>query len=179
MDGAAIPDSTREELVELGKQDQLLRADLGPERMKDTAFLRQLRQGDSVRTERLRVLVERYGWPDTVRTGSAAASAAFLILQHSPDHAFQKAMAPRLEELSRQGALPRQEVALLIDRVLMHDGLPQRYGTQFNLKDGRWVMHPVEDEANLDSLRQAMELPPMDVYMKMMEEVYKAPAVRR
>jgi hypothetical protein len=63
--------------------------------------------------------------------------------------------------------------------VLMHERLPQRYGTQFTMNGGRWVLHPVEDEANLDVMRAKMGLPPLDEYMRMMEEFYRAPVVRK
>ena len=90
-------------------------------------------RGDSVRTRRLRAIVEKYGWPDPSRAGGEAAQAAFLILQHSPEPQFQKDMLPVIEQHARQGAVPPSEAALLIDRVLMHDNLPQRYGTQFKM----------------------------------------------
>jgi hypothetical protein len=175
----AIPDVVREELVRLGIEDQRPRQGLTPEKLQDTLLLRDMIRGDSTRTARLKVIVAEYGWPDSARVGSAASGAAFLILQHSPDHDFQKKMVPTLEELAGMRAIPPDEVAMLIDRVLMHDNLPQRYGTQFNMVDGRWVLHPVENEAMLDEMREKMGLPPLDEYMRMMEEFYKAPVVRK
>jgi hypothetical protein len=176
---ASIPDTIRQELVRLGVEDQEIRQGLSPERMRDTAFARSMLRGDSVRTSRLKVIVEQYGWPDSSRVGREAAQAAFLILQHSPERQFQKEMLPVIEEQARQGAVPPSEAALLIDRVLMHDGLPQRYGTQFKMAEGRWVLHPVEDEDALEARRRSMGLPPMDEYMRMMEEAYGAPVVRQ
>jgi hypothetical protein len=174
-----VPDSIRRELIALGEQDGDPRRELTAEKMQDTAVLRRLASGDSARTARLREIVAVYGWPDSARVGAEAAGAAFLILQHSPVHGFQKEMLPVVEELARRGALPRQHAALLIDRVLVHDSLPQRYGTQFSLRNGRLVMDPVEDEAGLEQRRAGMGLPTMDEYIKVMEEAYRAPAVRR
>ncbi len=73
-----IPDSVREALVRLGVEDQQIRQDLSPERMQDTAFAKAMLRGDSVRTARLRAIVEEYGWPDAARVGQEAAGAAFL-----------------------------------------------------------------------------------------------------
>jgi hypothetical protein len=73
----------------------------------------------------------------------------------------------------------RDQVALLVDRVLLHEGLPQRYGTQFTLVDGRLVLHPVEEEAGLDDRRRSMDLPTMEGYMRVVEEVYGAPVARQ
>lgn len=178
LTGAMIPDTVRLELIRLGEEDQAPRHGLTPQRMQDTAFLRTMIEGDAARTERLKAVVARYGWPDSTRVGADAAGAAFLILQHSPDHAFQKEMLPTVEALAGEGALPRSEAALLVDRVLMHDGLPQRYGTQFSQEGGRLVLHPVEDEEGLEERRRAMDLPSMDDYVRMLEEFYQMPVGR-
>lgn len=63
--------------------------------------------------------------------------------------------------------------------MLLHEGLPQRYGTQFTLEDGRLVLHPVEEEAGLDDRRRSMDLPTMEGYMRVVEEVYGAPVARQ
>jgi hypothetical protein len=46
------------------------------------------------------------------------------------------------------------------------EGKPQRYGTQLDTVDGKLQPFPVEDEANLDSRRKAVGLPPMAEYIK-------------
>lgn len=175
---AAFPDAIRRELVQLGEADQALRRDLTGERMQDSAFAMTMLRDDSIRTARLRQIVRAHGWPDTVRAGPDAAGAAFLILQHSPDHAFQREMLPVLEDLAAVGRVSRSETAMLIDRVRMHQSLPQRYGTQFQMVDDRWALYPVEDEAGLEERRRAMELPTMAEYMRIMSEYYGVPAAR-
>jgi hypothetical protein len=173
------PAEIREELIALGAEDQAPRQNLTPARMQDTTFLQQLLRGDSARSHRLQELVTQYGWPNTIRAGPAAAQAAFLLLQHSPLHGFQQELLPEVETLARAGAMPAADVAMLTDRVLVRQGSAQRYGTQFDLRDGQWVMHPVEDEAALDQRRSEMGLPPLDEYMRQLEQFYGAPAVRR
>lgn len=175
---SVIPVAVREELVRLGAEDQEIRQDLTAERMQDTVHLKRMLRGDSARTVRLRAIVEEYGWPGTARAGVEAAGAAFLILQHSPSPEFQEQMLPILEGLAETGDVPRSEAALLIDRVLMHQDRPQRYGTQFKLLEGRWVLHPVEDTARLEERRRSMGLPTMEEYMALMEEYTKTPVVR-
>jgi hypothetical protein len=175
---AELPAVIREELIELGRQDQAAREGLTPERFQDTVFLGELMRGDARRVARLREIVDRYGWPDEARAGVAAAHAAFLVLQHG-DHEFRKALLPTLQALAAAGRMPAAEVALLTDRVLVHDGLPQRYGTQFHLEDGVYVMHPVADEAGLDARRREAGLPPMTEYMRLLEEMFGAPVVRQ
>jgi hypothetical protein len=173
----SVPDSIRQELVRLGAEDQRLRQGLTPDKMQDTLLLQEMLRGDSARTARLQHIIEGYGWPDSSRVGSDAASAAFLILQHSPIHEFQEKMMPVLERLAERGDVPRDDAAMLIDRVLMHDNLPQRYGTQFQMVDGRLVLYQVEDEALLEERRRSMGLPPLEQYMRLLEDFYKTPVV--
>ncbi|NIT89723.1 MAG: hypothetical protein GWO36_23320, partial [Gemmatimonadetes bacterium] len=156
--------------MRMGDADRSEREDMSVERLQDTAFLRALARSDSVRSLRLREIVHRWGWPDTVRAGPEAADAAFLVIQHSPMEGFREAVLPMLEAAASAGRMPASDVALLVDRVLVHRGEPQRYGTQFALEDGRLVAQPVEDPARLDERRRAMELPPMDTYMRALAE---------
>lgn len=173
---ASLPDSVRAELIRLGHQDQAAREGLTPERMQDSVFLMTMLRGDSARTHRLRQIVDRHGWPTPAAAGPEAADAAFLILQHSPEHEFQQSMVPLLEELARDGSMPPSQVAMLVDRVLVHEGKAQRYGTQFSFVDGELVMEPVEDAAGLDERRRQMQLPSMAEYRRLLEEHYATPA---
>jgi hypothetical protein len=174
----SVPDSIRQELVRLGGEDQSLRQGLTPEKMQDTLLLAEMLRGDSARTARLQYIIEEYGWPDSSRVGSDGARAAFVILQHSPNHEFQKKMMPVLERLAERGDVPRDDAAMLIDRVLMHDSLPQRYGTQFQMVDGRLVLYEVQDEVLLEERRKSMGLPPLEEYMRLMQDLYRTPVVR-
>lgn len=172
---APVPDSVRNELVQLGVQDQAAREGFTPEKMQDSIFLMTMLRGDSARTRRLREIVERYGWPTAAGAGPEAANAAFSILQHSPEHEFQKSMVPLLEDLARKGAMPSPAVAMLVDRVLVQEGKRQRYGTQFSVENGELVMRPVENDEGLDERREQMQLPPMVEYKRLLEEHYQTP----
>jgi hypothetical protein len=63
-------------------------------------------------------------------------------------------------------------MAYLTDRVLVADGKPQRYGTQFHSVDGKLQPRPTEDPANLDARRKSVGLPPMAEYVKQMQSMY-------
>ena len=84
-------------------------------------------------------------------------------------------MIPVLEERASEGSLPPSEVAMLVDRVRVQDGTPQRYGTQFSVEDERLVLDPVEDPEGLDERRRRMGLPPMETYVEMLEDAYDMP----
>jgi len=173
-----FPDAVRQDLVRMGTEDQEIRQGLSPDRMGDTAFAKSMLRGDSARTARLRAILDEHGWPDSVRAGGPAAQAAFLVLQHSPSRELQKTWLPTIERLARKGLVPADQAALLIDRVLVGDGLPQRFGTQFSMVDGRLVLDSVENEGSLEERRTSMGLPTMEEYMRLMEDLYHVPVVR-
>lgn len=106
----AVPAPVRAALIEMGDEDQAVREGLSPETMQDIPFLQAMLRGDSARSNRLRAIVATYGWPTPTTAGPEAANAAFLILQHSPDHEFQSSLLPELEAAGagrRHGALGR------------------------------------------------------------------------
>ena len=175
--GARIPnDALRAELLAIGKQDQGGRDSIAiAVAANDTAFIFRMMRGDSARTRRLREIVARNGWPRIADIGKEAAQAAWLVLQHSPLLEFQSEMLPQLEKLSRTGEIPPADVAMLTDRVLVGQGKPQRYGSSFNLVNGRFVAHPIEKLEGLDGLRASVGLMPMAEYVKGLAEIYNTP----
>lgn len=171
-----FPPSLRTELVVMGDSDQAVRHGLTAESIKDTAVVHRMARTDSANTARLREIIRRWGWPDGSRAGEAASHAAFTVLQHTPSDSFRERMLPRLDTLARVGEVSGPDVALLTDRVLDHQGLPQRYGSQFNFKDGAAVPDPIEDSANVDARRAAMGLMPLALYARMLRQMYHASA---
>ncbi len=173
---APFPPALRTELAAMGQADQEDRKGMTAATMGDSAALARLARADSARTERLRAIIRQVGWPTPSRAGEAASEAAFLVLQHSPDAGFQRRMAPVIDSLAHVGEASGQDAALLIDRVLKGQGLPQRYGSQFDMKEGRLVPYPVEDSAGLEARRAAVGLMPMAQYVEMLRAMYRAPA---
>ena len=84
-------------------------------------------------------------------------------------------MLPEFERLGRSGELPLADLALLADRILVHRGQPQRYGSQFDIVNGRLVPAPVADLAALDERRASVGLPTMAEYIKVLTEQTKLP----
>ena len=157
------------------RADQQLRARMSVDALADTALLRRMLQLDSLHTERLRGIVEAHGWPGKSTYGVDAAQAAFLIVQHSPSHAFQKEMLALLRAAVAAGEAKSSDAAMLTDRVRSHEGRPQLYGTQFSIREGRLVPHPIEDPARLDERRARVGLAPMAEYVAQLRETYRGP----
>jgi hypothetical protein len=128
---------------------------------------------DARHTARMKEIVRRYGWPGPGLVGRDGADAAFLLVQHAEDLAFQKKMLPLVRRAYRAGELSAWNYALLLDRVLVREGKPQIYGMSLKSWEGKEaVLHPIEDEANVDKRRAAIGLPPLSEYLEFMRRLY-------
>ena len=176
QDSAAAVAALRDTLVELGLQDQRDRdsVDVALAR-QDTAYMARMMRGDSTRTRWLQSFVIAHGWPRRSTFGDTAAKAAWLIVQHSNDYAFQEQVLPLLQDAAKANDVKAADVAMLADRVDMRRGRPQRYGTQFSLHNGMLVADSIADLIALDSLRATVGLPPMREYVKVLGDAYKLP----
>lgn len=168
----------RQELLERLKQDQAIRDEYIKKGVEhpDPSVVARMNAIDADNTERMRAIVRQYGWPGLGLVGKDGTNAAFLLVQHSADLAFQKEMLPLIEKSYKSGELSGQEYALLLDRVLVREGRPQVYGTQAKRfeewKDGEPVPAPIEDEANVDKRRAEVGLMPLSEYLKILKQMY-------
>lgn len=118
------------------------------------------------RNQRLLVAyVERKGWPTKALVGEEGMMGAFLVLQHAP-LSLQEQWLPKVQDSVARGDLPASTAVLLEDRVLMHQGKPQRYGTQSVLREGRLWIWPIEEPATVDARRKSVGLPPLAEQLK-------------
>lgn len=166
----------RDTLLAMGREDQAVRfRNIDAPNEQKNATAEELAATDRRLTAALKEIVAKQGWPTISLVGYNAAQSALLILIHSPDHAWQRAMLPKLEELAHKDLIDGSQVATAVDKELVAEGKPQRYGTQFKFVDGQGMMVAVEDPANLDKRRAEAMLPPMDVYRKTLGEMYHVP----
>ena len=135
---------------------------------------------DSANTTWLKAVVARRGWPGRSAVGPEASNAAFLIVQHAvQDSAFQAQALSLMERGVAKGEVRGADVAMLADRVAVHRGQPQRYGTQAKLLEGRLVLDPIADSAHVDERRAALGMPPLREYVRLLDSMYTAhPAPR-
>ena len=126
---------------------------------------------DDTNRERLKEIVRVYGWPLISMVGKEAASAAWLLAQHSdPEPQFQAECLGIMENLPAN-EIARDELAFFEDRVRVNQGLPQIYGTQFYKRDGVFGPRPIEDLEHLDERREAAKLGPFAAYEKLMRSL--------
>ena len=174
-DSGAVVAALRDTLVRLRAEDQAGRDSIGLAiTHNDTAFIQRVMRADSARTRWLGAVVTTFGWPRRSVLGDTAAEAAWLIVQHSSSE-FQEQMLPILETEAKQGEVSAANVAMLFDRVRVHRGQPQRYGTQFEVTGNRLVPDTIADPGIVDSLRASVGLPPMAEYVKQLESMYRLP----
>lgn len=158
----------RRELLDLASEDQQVRSrSTGASTPPDV--LAEWARVDLKTRTRLREIIGQYGWPRISVVGFDGAGAAWLIAQHSDaDVGFQKRCLQLMRAAARSGEAAKENLAFLIDRVLVAEGKRQLYGTQFRYQDGKSLMAPVEDELNLDRRRKQMGLSSINAYRKQM-----------
>jgi hypothetical protein len=166
---AALPPATsdRERLERMGALDQVGRRALNPidltilpeaERPAATAEMwAPLMAMDDRLLAELLPMVPAEGWFRKSVYGEKAASAAFLIIQHSDVEQWRR-FVPVLEPLVATGEINGSQYGLMYDRLAVNEGRPQRYGTQMTCKAGKWVIdrENLEDPDNADARRAAL-----------------------
>lgn len=154
-----MDEELRAEFLDRAGRDQAARMSLRPgHAMADCEAV--VAPVDRDNTARLREIVGRHGWPGHRLVGEAGAHAAWLVAQHAPPE-LQEEWLPLLLDAVARGEASPADLAYLMDRVLMHRGEPQIYGTQYRqVGDGPLELWPVRDPAGLDERRAALGLAP-------------------
>jgi hypothetical protein len=148
----------RTELLARADRDQTARKSLPPAQ-RDQQWEQVIAPVDRDNTARMRQIVADYGWPGYALAGVDGAHAAWLLVQHAPAE-FQEECLPLLEDAVAHGDAAPRDLAYLTDRVLMHRGEPQIYGTQYLVVDGQLSLWQVRDPDRLDQRRSALGMPP-------------------
>jgi hypothetical protein len=163
------------ELVNMARVDQSIRQEVGEAGWSNAprALLDKLANVDKKNTERLKEIFAKKGWVNSEQVGKKGVSAAFLIIQHSPDTEFQKRMLPKIKQsyLADEG-ISGEQVALLTDRVYVRDGKQQIYGTQARVVSGEIMFEPIKDPETVDERRAEMNMSTLSTYKKLLEEAY-------
>jgi hypothetical protein len=119
----------------------------------------------------LRQVITDVGWPGKSLVGEDGAQAAWLLAQHADrDPAFQRRCLDLLTAAVECGEATRVQRAYLTDRVLLHEGKPQEYGTQAIARDGRFEPRKLRDPAHVDQRRASVGLGSLAGYLARMTE---------
>jgi hypothetical protein len=156
-----VNDALRAELLERAGRDQAARESL--RRDGGGQWGQIVAPVDQASTSRLQEIIAEHGWPGHQLVGMQAAHAAWLLAQHAPPGLQEKFLPLLADAVSQDDASPR-DLAYLTDRVLMHRGEPQVYGTQYQERDGALTLWTVRDPDTLDDRRSALGLEPEAQY---------------
>ena len=104
--------------------------------------------------------------------GEYQKSAAFLVIQHSPDDKY----LPLLTAAADKKELTWSSLALFIDRLKTRRGEPQVYGSQVGaVVDGPYLLDPIEDEPHVNVRRAKVGLEPLEEYLRQWGITYQVP----
>jgi len=172
--------AVRKQLLARADTDQKARdAVLAAPQAGRAALMKQVGAVDRDNLVWLKQEIAVHGFPTVAQVGEQGLASAFLLVQHADrDPAFQRASLAALSTPARRRGISGQEFAMLTDRVLVHEGKPQRYGTQVHpdpAHPGRIVMGALEDPAQLDARRAAVGMMPEADYQCILRAVYHLP----
>lgn len=157
-----MDESLEKALLDMESRDRALRAELTASGELDQQYHPRLESVHRANSARLRRIITVFGWPGSTLVGARAAQAAWRIALHAvSDPSFMRLCRDLLKTASERGDAPRWQFAMLDDRIRVYEGRPQRYGTQ--LRHGRHgpEPHPLDNQANVDSMRLQAGLPPL------------------
>ncbi len=161
-------DETKKELLRLKEEDQKDR--LGIE--KGELSWDRVLPNDIARTQRLKQIVEQFGWPRLSNFGPAASSAAAILLLHAvePDQDKQKTISfMKRCRLLMKKALEANDIhpgsyPNVVDRILMFEGKPQIYGTQSVGRSKEDVKtHPIARPSEVNARRAKLGLGAIEI----------------
>lgn len=173
----------RENLLLMAKQDQEVRASMHFSEARIDPTSREvvhMREVDVSNLKRLKHIVAQDGFPTAEMVGLDGVAAAWLLTVHAEgDPDFQEKVLKLTKEHVRRGEVSSAEVALLTDDILSARGKPQRYGTNFVLRDGQLRPAPMEDEAHVDERRRAAGLGTLANYACITRAMYGSPKFQK
>ncbi len=118
----------------------------------------EISDSDTGRINLLLEIIGNEGWVNMSEVGERAASTLFLILQHTSDLNLLNRYLPLLKEKCDIGEAKWIWYATMYDRIKVLQDLPQKYGTQYTIKDGKKSFFPMESKENVNSVREKIGL---------------------
>lgn len=145
------------------EEDQRVRAELAADGSLFDGYHPRMELVHRRNAARLSAILDRCGWPGRSQVGSDGAHAAWLIVQHAVgDPVLQRRCLELLRAAAAQGEAALLDVAMLDDRIRVHEGRPQRYGTQYDWDStGQLSPLPIEAPEHVDERRRAVGLGPL------------------
>jgi len=109
-------------------------------------------------------LIEKCGMPSLDDVDEIQMTAVWLVFQHG-DNESRKKYLPLLKSAAKKGDLSRVQIAMMEDRILMNDGLPQLYGSQIENKSGEYALYTLQEPERVNIRRAEMGFGPLEDYV--------------
>ena len=178
--GAARPFNKKlgEQLNKLAnKQQERVQNNVADNKSSET-IIKTLRAARESNTIELCSILKQYGWPTRDLVGDDGARSMFFLLRNSATEELQRDMLPVIIAAVKKGEITKSSFATYIDRLRTNAGLKQIFGTQATIRDGFLVLFPIADEQHVDARRKQYEMPPLQVYLRGLEQLYRLPLIK-
>lgn len=159
-----INEELRRELLDMRAEDVRVRRELEEKGQLGGRYVPRMEAVHVRNAARLRDLLATHGWPDESIAGKDGAEAAWFIVQHAiGEPELQRQALRMLRACEANSRVPLWHAAYLEDRIAMHEGRPQLYGTQWldDSRDGRIRPWNLAEPNRVDELRAAVGLGPL------------------
>ena len=165
--------SVTQQLLKIDELDQRYRNQIdfietkyGRESKELQVLFNDMHLADSMNLIQVESIIKKYGWLGYDKIGSQANTTLFMIIQHS-DQLTQERYLPIMREAVKNGKAKAKSLALLEDRIALHQGKMQSYGSQifWSKVNNRYFILPLADPDNVDKRRAEIGLQPLSKYV--------------
>lgn len=158
----------RAELADRAARDQKARLAMVKASRKDWGPRREVAAIDEDNVKWLFELVRTKGFPTAAQVGEQGVRDAWLLALHA-DRApkFQTSLVPAMDQRRVDGELSASDMSRFVDRLLVAQGKPQRFGTQGdpNAADKHFGLPNAESLRDVEEARRQFDLMPLADYM--------------
>ncbi|QHS58476.1 DUF6624 domain-containing protein [Chitinophaga agri] len=129
-------------------------------------LFRKMAVADSLNLLKVAAIIDQFGWLGADEIGREGNTTLFMVIQHAGIQAQDKYL-PVMRAAAANGKAALKSLALLEDRVALHHGKRQLYGSQviWDMRTNHYQVAPLEDPEQVDKRRATMGLPSMAEYL--------------
>lgn len=141
-------------IEELTIQSLKIRQQVNPE-SEDQELIKEMKVLDSTLLHKVTIFLNEYGWQSKKEIGELANMGLFLAIQHSSKEEMES-FKEIVEKAYQENKIEKRNYALYIDRLKVHNDLPQIYGTQYyyDKKSASFRLNEIEDFANVNKRKK-------------------------
>lgn len=121
---------------------------------------------------RLGAIIAKSGFPKASAVGADGVKAFLLLLQHSNSLDLRKRSEDGVKKAFEEKLISPFEYAGFVDRLLLDQGKAQRYGSNFEIKEGKLVMSETEGLKDLNRRRRELGLTTIEEYAAELKKFY-------